>query len=276
LPFLLPQVSLRGYVAILQAVSKHGLDVDFLVRNLQYATIFLLPTGILAWPAKRPKLSGGQQWYLAAIAVGLLGACLSGAKIGAGSYHLLPLAIPILQSYFWIRSERQPVTRDRAFSKLSIAWALTMLLYSTNFAAAVWHSYQFAGSAKRVIADIQSIEARYRGSTLQVGIGDDFRDPRTFYAYKPVFDGQPYLISGASVRDHQFGGVEIPAATLDDLRNCAIRVWLIPLGRQPFSAQNTYYTGEHRAFGEDFAGAFTANYRKAGSGSSYDVWICTH
>lgn len=275
-PFLLPQVSLAGYIAILQTVGKHGLDPGFLARNLQYSAIFLLPTGMLAWSGTNPKLSRGQQRYLAAIAAGLLGASFAGAKIGAGSYHLLPLAIPVLQSYFWIRSEREPIPRDRVFSNLSVAWALTMLLYSTNFVEAVWHSYQFAGPGKKVIADIRSLESQYRGSTLQVGIGDGFRDPTTFYAYQPVFAGQPYLISGASVRDHQFGGVEIPAATLDDLRNCAIRVWLIPLGRQPFSAQNTYYTGDHLAFGRDFASTFVANYRKAGSGSSYDVWICTH
>ncbi len=275
-PFLLPEVSLPGYMAILQAVSKHGLEWDFLARNLQYAVIFLLPTGILVWSNKKPTLFHGQRWYLATIAVGLLGACFAGAKIGAGSYHLLPLAIPILQSYFWIRSGREPATRDLAFSKLSVAWAFTMLLYSANFLEAVWHSYEFAGPAEKVIADIRSFESQYRGSTLEVGIGDDFRDPRTFYAYQPVFDGQPYLVSGASVRDHQFGGVEIPAATLDDLRTCAIRVWLIPLGRQPFSAQNTYYTSDHLAFGKDFAGTFTANYRKASSGSEYDVWICTH
>ena len=273
LPFLLPEISLPGYVGILQAVGKHGLDPSFFVRNLEYSVIFLLPVGMLA---NLSRLSVGQRWYLGAIAVGLLGASFSGAKIGAGSYHLLPLALPVLHCYFWVRSEREPATRDQAFSKLSIAWTLTMLLYSVNFVEAVWHAYQFAGPARTVLANIREREIQYRGDSLQVGVGDDFRDPRTFYAYAPVFYGQRYLISGASVRDHQFGGVEIPAATLEALRNCSVRVWLIPGAQKPFAALNTYYPKERAAFGSDVTSAFAQNYRKVDSGSSYDVWICTH
>ena len=111
---------------------------------------------------------------------------------------------------------------------------------------------------------------------MQVGIGDDFRDPRTFYAYAPTFDGQPYVISGGSVRDLQFGGVALPNSTVDYIRDCGTRVWLIPRGQQPFTAQNTYYAEEHRAFGDDFTSIFAANYRKTDSGPTYDVWICTH
>ena len=133
LPFLVPEVSLDGYLAILRAVGRHGLSTAFLIRNLQYAALFLLPIGMLAGFRKRTKLTRGQIYYLGAIAIGLLGACFSGAKIGAGSYHLLPLTLPILGLYFWIRSERNETTRDHAFAKLSIAWVLTMLLYSSNF-----------------------------------------------------------------------------------------------------------------------------------------------
>ncbi len=276
LPFLLPQVPLAGYIEILRAVGRHGLSASFLVRNLQYAAVSLLPLAMLARSGKKPHLSLGQIWYLGAIVVGLLGACLAGAKIGAGSYHLLPMALPLLYGYFWIRSERQPATRDQAFRVLSIAWVLTMLFYSANFVNAVWHAYRFASPGRSAVAEIRLDEERYYGSTLQVGIGDDFRDARTFYGYEPVFHGQPYLISGASMRDIQFGGVNLPDKTLADLRRCGTRIWLIPAGQRPFTAPNTYYPDDHPAFGEGFTSTFAANYRKARSGAMYDVWICTH
>ncbi len=274
-PFLLSQVSVAGYGAVLQAVGRHGLSGAFLVRNLQYAAVFLLPVAALIWFGPRhASISKPQVLYFSAIVIGLLGACISGAKIGAGSYHLLPLTLPILVLYFWVRSDRDPAPCDRAFSKFAIVWVFTMLLYSVNFVEAVWHAYGFARTARPVLAEIRSAEARYGSSALQVGIGDDFRDARTFYSYAPVFSGAPYLTSGASVRDIQFGGVPLSVATVADVRNCVTAVWLIPRGQQPFSAQNTYYSTAHPAFDRAFRDAFASTYRRSSSGPFYDVWTC--
>ena len=273
LPFLLPQVSLSNYVFALRAAAQHGIVIEFLIRNIQYSVLWLAPVAAIALQS-RHRPSRDQTIYFIFIALSLLVTCFLGAKSGAGSYHLIPFIVPILHLYFWVRSEKPEADPDRGFSWVAPPWVVTMLLLSNTHVQTALHEFRGAGRAKEVIAEVRQAESTYKGQTIEVGIGGEFRDMRTRYGYLTTFDGQPYTISGAAIRDLQFGGVKIPKSTIRYIEACATQVWLIPARGQPFSAANTYYEGYHYGFDEAFREAFSAHYRKSASGKLFDVWTC--
>ena len=273
LPFLLPQVSLPNYLFALGAAAQHGIVIEFLIRNLQYSVLGLAPVLAIAFHGKL-RLARDQKFYLASIAVSLLASCFLGAKNGAGSYHLIPFLVPILHLYVWVRSERLETGPDTAFAKFAIPWVLTMLLLSSTHLRTALHEFRGSARAHEAVREVSRAEATYRGQTIEVGVGSEFRDLRTRYGYLTTFDGQPYTISGAAIRDLQFGGVEIPERTIHYIEGCRTKVWLIPSGGAPFSALNTYYATAHPGFEKPFLNAFLSHYHKSAAGKLFDVWTC--
>ena len=273
LPFLLPQVSFSNYVFALGAAAQHGIVSEFLIRNLQYTILWLAPVIAVAFGSDR-RPSRGQTIYFASIAGSLLITCFLGAKSGAGSYHLIPFAIPLLHQYFWIRNLVSEDAPDGAFLRFALPWTMTMLILSSAHVGTTLREFRGAARGGRIIAEVRQAESTYRGRTIEVGIGDEFRDMRTRYGFLTTFDGQSYTISGAAIRDLQFGGVDIPDSTIRYIEACGTQVWLIPSGRQPFSAANTYYDKYHSGFDEKFRQAFLSHYAKSASGKLFDVWTC--
>lgn len=271
LPFTLHQVSWTNYAAVLEVAGRHGLNAGFLARNLQYSAVILLPALVLS---RRIRPTAAQTSYLLSICAAFLAASISGAKNGAGSYHLLPLIAPVVHFCFWLLRGAAETSRATEFTRVAVACALALVFYSANFVSAVARTYGWSTRGRAALQEIAQLQQRFAPETLAIGPGDDFRDPRTFYAYEPVFHGQPYLVSGAAVRDLQFGGVPIPESTVQMLQRCDTRVWLIPRGEIPFSAPNTYYETSHPAFDQNFRDSFFANYRLAESHAEYDVWTC--
>ncbi len=277
LTFLPPQVSLANYIFALRAAAEHGIVAEFLIRNLQYMLLWLAPVAAIAYRGasqneRRP--SRNQAVYFWSITVSLFVTCFLGAKNGAGSYHLIPFTVPILHLYFWLRSELPEHAADRIFARFALPWTLTILLLSSTHLRILLHEFGGARRASQVIAEVRQAESTYKGQTIEVGIGNEFRDMRTRYGYLTTFDGQPYTISGAAIRDLQFGGVEIPESTVRYIDECRTQVWLMPSGGQPFSAANTYYETYHSGFDSSFRQAFLSHYRKTASGKLFDIWTC--
>ena len=273
LPFLLPGVSLPNYIGILRVAAAHGLVPEFLLRNIQYSALLLAPVAAIFLSAWR-GVSFAQKCYFALIVLGLISTSFLGAKSGAGSYHLIPFVAPLVHLYIWRRSEIPPADADRPFARFAVAWVLTTLALSDHHLRTVLREFRFGPSSFPVIEEIGRFERSYPGKTLAVGIGVTFDDPRTRYAYVPVFHGQPYTISGAAIRDLQFGNIPIPVETVRYFEACGTAIWLIPKGQEPFSAGNSYYDRFHPAFEEEFRQAFRANYKLTESGKQFDVWTC--
>ncbi len=271
-PFLLPSISLNNYLLILRAAAGHGLVMNFLVRNIQYSALLLLP--LVAAFRLGGRASLHQRLYLGSIITGLAITSVLGSKSGAGSYHLIPYIVPILPLYLWRRSEILPGEADAGFTPLAIAWAITTVLLSSTNLQAVIREYRAAPTGARITAEIRRDQKLYRGRTMEIGVGGDFEDRRTRYAYLTTFDGAQYTISGAAIRDLQEGGIPIPASTIQYIERCGTQVWLIPKGDAPFSASNSYFETPHAAFEPAFRDAFAAHYRLAASGELFDVWAC--
>ncbi|MBV8906236.1 MAG: hypothetical protein JOZ22_21575 [Acidobacteriia bacterium] len=278
LPFILPNVSLADYAFILKVNENHGLSADLLLRNAQYSIIMLAPVLAVAFSRRnKPWPSRAQMSYLTLTVCGMGMSSVVGAKIGAGSYHLVPYIVPLLHLYFWMRNESvPPADADYAFKRFAIAWTVAMLVYSVTRVQVVLGEFEFAPSGRRVISEIRHVKRTYPGRTLEIGIGRDFYDRRTRYSYVTTFDGQPYTLSGSAIRDLQFGGVGIPDATVRYIEDCQTQIWLIPKRQSPFTATNPYYSSYHPAFDERFRRAFLAHYNKIDSGELFDVWSCVN
>lgn len=278
LPFLLPEVSLANYLFVLRVNGRHGLDLKILLRNFQYLPIFLAPVLLIFFSraARKDRARGKQRFYLLLIASCMALSCVFGAKAGAGSYHLLPYVAALVHLYFWVRASSPAADSDGPFAHLAAAWVLAMLIFSAAQVRSLADCLRYAPQGARVSAQIGEAEEKYRGRAIEVGVGSDFLDRRTLYAFIPVMQGQPYTINSSAIRDLQFGGAKLPIATLNYFERCGTAVWLIPAGQEPFTALNSYYAQPHMAFSEAFRSTFLRNYRRAETGSQFDTWVCKH
>jgi len=272
LPFTLPQVSLTNYLFILGVSRHHGLNPDFLIRNVQYSVILLFPLVLLIRDKAVPP-SPSQIRYLVLLVCGMAVTCVLGSKVGAGNYHLFPYAAPLLHLYFWRRSELPGSEQDLAVSRFAVPLVFTLLFYSTVHARDYLHVYEFAPRGAIAISDIRAVEDEYKGRKVEVGIGDRSDDPVISYGAVTALDGEPYTLNFTAIRDMQLGGVEVPDSTVDYIRAGRADIWLIPRGEAPFAAGNSYFESDHPAFSEGMRDAFATRYHKVNSLSAFDVWL---
>ena len=276
LPFALPQVSLLNYLSILEVARHHGLNLDFFSRNLQYTVILLLPLFLLVRGSRRmfDPSSSPYLTYFLLIACAMGATCVMGSKVGAGNYHIFPFVAPLLHLYFWRRSEVPSLELDLAAPRFAIPFVATLLFYSTSHVLDCAHVYEKATRGAAIISEIREIENTYRGSTVGIGAGDENADLRVLYGPILAFDGQPYTLNVQSVFDTQLGGLDLPEASVRDMKNCGTAIWLIPKNQAPFKVKNGYSESDHQAFSERFRNAFASRYQKVNSLNEFDVWMC--
>jgi hypothetical protein len=275
LPFLVPGVSLRNYVFVLEAAGKNGLNPEFLLRNAQYSIILLVPAFTAIVSAAGGRKPTHQQWtYLMLTVLCMALSSVAGAKNGAGSYHLIPYVVPILHFYFWMGAGAPDADSGRPFSRLAIPWVFAMMVFSVVHVKDLVSAFRYAPNGRPIVSEIRRVEAAHPGQTVEVGFGETFNDRRMEYVYVPPFDGQPYTFSASAVKDLQLSGVAMAPATLQFLERCETQVWLIPKGDRPFTPGNNYYDGYHAAFDGAFQSAFLSHYRKTASLDKFDVWSC--
>jgi hypothetical protein len=98
----------------------------------------------------------------------------------------------------------------------------------------------------------------------------------TFARTIVVFATGEYLLDVPAIQEHQLSGLPLPESTIDAIRSCAVRTWLIPRAGEPFRIRNDYpSTGYREIFPQDLIDAFEQNYRRTGSTRYYDVWECS-
>jgi hypothetical protein len=125
----------------------------------------------------------------------------------------------------------------------------------------------------RVVEDLRRFTAAHPG--IKVGIGSG--GPEYLSMYRPwlVFQGHPYLIDPPAVVEAQLSGLTIPDATLRLVRSCALDVWLVARGADPFEMANGYFPGRRTSvFDDRFKSAFRSSYARTGETEYFDVWRC--
>jgi len=284
LPFLLPNVSLANYIDLLSLVAREGVTLDAVSRNLQWASLLLLPV-LVVRPTGRPAEPMASV-YVLSIAIALVIAAVTGGKIGSGNWHLMPLLPFVIHAFFWRRAllpgEARPAA-ERRIATLAAPFALTLLAFilfaGGGTVSQVRREFGLVPRHSRTIAELRDIARRYGDGTIEIGYGERL-DEATLFRALLVLDGHPHTVDRFALEEYQLVGVGIPEATLQYLEACETRTWLIPSGQKPFLEPSrlfvNFYHQSRPVFPERFRDLFSRRYRLVERGDLFDVWSCTH
>jgi hypothetical protein len=274
LPFALSNVSAPNYVEWVALSARTGLGLATLRQNLEWAAYFGVPV-LLAYCATRPgQRTSGTELRSILLALGLATTAIvvAASKPGAGPYHLLPLLPVVL--YVVARYLRGGSPLEVVDPSVLIV-GLGFVLVSTSIAAAQQAQFLLTMSQRaerHEAADLEQFANSHQG-VVEMGYGST----EAFTLERPVlvFRNNSYTLDQPAVREHQLAGLELPPATLEALRGCRVRYWLIPKGETPFSGRNAYPAVLLKPlFSDEFRRIFQEGYRLTGATTYFDVWEC--
>lgn len=274
LPFLVfHNISFREYGRWILLSSRNGIVWSTLRQNIEWVLYLMTPLAVaVITSARHQPLTVVSRPVAISVGIGLTSIAVLASKPGAGPYHLLPF-LPLLafltgMQIHHLRLDgigRPGYLFNASFSGAAVLIALAQ---QASFIATVRQL-----DAVGPLADVAVFLAQHRDGVTQVGYSSDER--ATFV--RPVVVGQSrtYLLDQPAIQEHQLAGVEIPKATEDALRSCAVTYWLVPKTGAPFTAINRYPMMNGRPlFGSGFRRAFFESYRRSDSTRYFDVWTC--
>ena len=292
LPFAISTVSLRNYIYWLHVASSHPLGrAAFEMNMIGVATLLfplLLIFGLISitnWPraieyVKSYKLMG----FVFALSIG--GSALTGSLLGGGSHHLNPTFVisTYLAAEMWkeLRSEQK---KTAVFRYAFAAYALFMIVPAIPEFHLMWRScIQQHPFAVAVNADIGEIMRNHQGQTIEMGYSENemgsLPDDRSNFSPELIFKNNPLTVNAVAVSDIELTGLKIPSSTVDRVRSCSTKIWLIPRDGNPFSTLNAYAAEvperfpDPHLFSASFRKAFFSTYRKTETSRYYDLWTC--
>ena len=206
------------------------------------------------------------------------------SKFGAGNHHLLPFypVIGLLCSDLYSRIQAAGGVRRMAFS--SIARAVCWLWLASAIATRI--PVEFLATERKLAArwslaaavtqDLTAIIQTHPGDRIEMGYSQSY--PLTFYRPTLVFAGNPLTLDAPALDDMQLAGLVIPQATIDYMKSCKTKIWLIPKGEAPFVIPNIYEDAKvfprRNLFEDRFRQAFLLQYQRVGSSDYFDLWAC--
>jgi dolichyl-phosphate-mannose-protein mannosyltransferase len=273
-PFVVfSNISWRNYGAWILLSGSKGIVWSTLRQNLEWAVYLVAPLIVaLRVTVRNQPLTVLSPRVATSLVVALGSVAVLASKPGAGPYHLLPF-LPVIAFFtglqmYHLRSDGAHITV--LLSGLSFT-AVAVVIASAQQASFVSTVRQL--DALGPIADLTRFLDQHPGNPTQIGYSSDERT--TFVRPLAVFRSGMYLLDQPAIQEHQLAGIEIPPATVNALRSCAVTYWLIPRTGEPFSATNRYPMMHGRAlFVDDFRRAFFDTYERIGSTEYFDVWTC--
>lgn len=298
--FLLPGISLSGYWTELELASRHGLSRSLLLINVTYfIRVFALPFGASLWMLYRGDRQRSVRYlrrrrsFLLLLAVASIIAVVTGAKNGAGAWHLVPLGLPfaLLLAEMW--NEAAPLTAVDIPIRLAPAlWIFgTLAVHGTERIAAAVHTrfYNDIPSLKEynfadVRRDMLEVEASHTGATLQVGVsgGREYTLTRLRYLY--VMRGQPLFTDPNAQAERDASHIAFSPAVLQALADCRVTLWLIPVSSEPpFNMAGGYASAatgtagllaDPHLYPQPWPSIFLQHYHRADRSRYFDLWAC--
>ncbi|MGC2662437.1 MAG: hypothetical protein WA324_31105 [Bryobacteraceae bacterium] len=300
-PFLIPGISLPGYLIWLHAASRQPLGVG--IQNmLEYAVKFSLPILLLMWRFSTINHAGfrtylGQRrlFIVTLIACFFVMAVLC-SKAGAGVHHLLPFC-PLLgyfcaDLYSAANAQRTSgVIIHRSIPQFT-CWLLVGLFFGARLAGKIRGDLTVVAGqrpyAVALLKDVDGIMRTHPQDRIGMGYGETSLVPpmpayaSTYVRPALVMAGNPLTFDAAALCDMQLSGVEMPQADTNYMGSCGTTIWLIPKGEPPFSQVNLYslygprVMPQRNLFNAAFRQAFFDHYHKAGSSRFFDIWSCVN
>jgi hypothetical protein len=276
LPFVaFDNVSLANYLLWIRMSAKNGLMFTTLRQNVEWALFLLIPLAPTMLAAPPAWLSiAGRRWLYGSFLLGLAGVVVAASKPGAGSYHLMQFWPFVIYAVALHADALPAALRTDALyraGRLAFVIVITLIAFTQQVV--------FVAATKLTdhvdaIADLTAFADANPGKTIDMGFAND-RDRLTYFRPALVFKTGHYLIDPPAVQEYQMSGIDLPAATLDALRRCAVDLWLIPQGSTPFNGPNKYpMTGYRELFPDSFKQAFFDHYEHTRDTRYFQVWSC--
>ncbi len=273
-PFALPDVSLVHYRDWLRTSAQTGLLLSTVRQNIEWACYLSLPLLFSYFGVSAAERTTGNWWSRAvlALALGMTGVAVAGAKPGAGVYHLMPF-VPVIAYLCATAPARAsaPVLTTSASRRGAIAFVAVAAL----LALATNDQFVRVMIERRQLDELTDILhfADTHGEPAEMGYG--LTESLSFERPALVFRTGHYFLDQPAIREQQLQGIAIPNATLAALASCRITFWLIPKGEEPFSDRNSY-SGRYLEplYPPAFRQAFLAAHRRVEQTRYFDVWQC--
>lgn len=293
LPFASPAISLAGYGEQLHAAGHHGCSPRLFGLNLRFTATMLLPLAAAFWLALTADKAKTFAWirerkaFLLALAAAIVVADVTGAKIGAGPWHCMVVAVPLV----WLTAHlgrmgvdhgSTDIEPSRLAPAMIVAVGLCGILLLVLRTAVGLRLHDPAGdvqvSMPAVEGDLLRLAREHAGVALQMGYSDEAHYNLSFV--RPVLQilGSPLLLDADARNEATLVAAPPPPAVLVSLRQCTVKLWIVPKG-EPFSMISPYFlegsTHERDLYPEAFRSVFFNAYQKIPSGSAYfDLWAC--
>lgn len=266
-PFLIPNVSLRGYVDWILFTRTEGLSALSMTYNVFFATFLVSPLLMMEWTLLRYGRAFRSRMPEFGIIVFCLLIGVFTSKNGSGVYylwHIVPSVVVYMAMAAKDLAELPEEVGAAPIYRVVVACTLFACTYVPRAFAYVRQSLMPPG----VAAARQSIDRyldEYKGrSTVQMGYGSVDGDYRTLLRYVLVYRGQPYALEGNTAR-FETRLLPFPRNVLEQMSTCRSGVWLVPHGQPPFDLW---------VFPDALREVFLRNYRIEQSDGVFDVWGC--
>jgi hypothetical protein len=274
LPFLaFRNISFLDYGTWILLAGTRGIVWATLRQNLEWAVYLIAPLVVaLGISVRQQPLTVLSPAVAISLIVGLSFVAVLAAKPGAGPYHLLPF-FPLIAFFTGLQIHHLRVDAARSSALLS-GFSFT----AVAIVIAVAQQASFISSVREIdavgpMADVNRFLDQHPGRLVQIGYSSDER--MTFVRPLVVFRSGMYLLDQPAIQEHQLAGIEIPPASANTLRSCAVAYWLVPKTGEPFSAINRYpMTHGRPLYGSEFRRAFFESYRRSENTEYFDVWAC--
>lgn len=286
--FYFQQLSLENYIVWLRAVSKQGISIDEFTNNLKWIIYTNLPLLILLTylfkenSHKFKEFIDKNRIYILSLLFSLVGVATIGGKSGALENNMLPL-LPMLTCLFaeaYIFLTKAIIWQKTNWNKsyFSVIWlsmCLATLIYLPiivipNEATLMTRLLTFPGNY--AVKDIENIVKSYPDATIGMGYGKNYE--MSFFRPVLVFRGNPYLLDAASMMEMKKSGINpVSVNTLDNLRSCQTKLWLLPKNYQPFDLIS-YYAKDTQLLNDEFKTIFHENYELKNQTKYYALWLC--
>jgi hypothetical protein len=265
LPYLVKGVSVGGYWRFLKVPLDQHWFAYATMENLLIVFALSAPI-IMIWSQRKQPLSAPDRWLLGALSLSAVTVTVLGAKMGAGSYYLLPLVPIVIYGIARVCASETKAKQIAAllFVSFFLAYGPNLLLNLKQLK--YW--YQVTPWQGEQIAELKTYIDLYPDA--QIGVSDDAHYSNYFYRVLSVWKGRALHVDFSTWMDLASVNVD-EEHIMRFIRGCAVRTWILPLGT-PFAKINWY--GWVPLVTDNFRQTFANTYEQVMSGQAYQIWRC--
>lgn len=296
--FLIPNISLANYRHELMLASRHGISHGLLAYNvIVFVRWFALPLVAAWWYLYSADRILAREYvrrrgaFLALLLVSSADVVLTGAKYGAGDWHLTPLTLPFaLLIAEMVAEAPTPALGSYARRIAPAIWVFVSLgvhgaerigdaVHTRYYNAFMAYDYDF----HRLRREMLEVQAEHPHDTLQVGVSGGPEYTATWMRYLYIVRGQPLFLDPNTRTERDASYVPITPAVMSAFTACRISLWLIPRGEAPFSMGTGYANAQRGSvhpmadphmYPEPFPSIFASHFHKIGSTADFELWAC--